>query len=146
MLQNISNSMSVPIVVYFNIKFCRFLNMVYRMQFLKKKVWRAHEKAWSGTFLPPASGLATPDIDKQNTSHFWFSFWPECVGISQCLRMAEGYDGSLEGSHLPEKFSDAKRFLVKFCPEFGKNSAHVSPRIIYINKAMFKKTWLFYNF
>ena len=37
--------------------------MVERMQFLKKKVWRAHEKALAGTFLPPGSGLATPALN-----------------------------------------------------------------------------------
>ena len=29
----------------------------------QKKVWRAHEKAVAGTFLPPGSGLATPGLE-----------------------------------------------------------------------------------
>ena len=38
----------------------------------KKKVWKANKKASAGTFLPPGSGLATPDIDDQkNCAKCW---------------------------------------------------------------------------
>ena len=36
------------------------------MQF-SKKVWKEHEKALAGTFLPPGSGLATPAVEARPT-------------------------------------------------------------------------------